>query len=531
MRRHLSIPTLLSWANASLLLSPAFAQSTIRVSVDSAGGQVAGATFPQAISADGRIVTFESAADNLVQGDTNQCVDIFVHDLQTSITSRVSVDSLGTQANGNCSNARLSANGRFISFSSQANNLVLGDTNGFQDAFVHDRQTGRTIRVSVDSLGAQGNERSWPEAISADGRVVALWSFASNLVPGDTNNESDVFIYDVRSAQTVRVSVDTMGLQGNGDSRVPSISADGRYIAFFSQASNLIAGDTNGVGDAFLHDRQTGQTSRVSEDSAGIQGNQETEYPTISADGKFIAFASRATNLVPGDTNGVYDIFVKDQITGQTSRVSLDSSGMAGNASSFNPCISADGRFVAFQSWANNFVTGDLNGVEDNFVFDRQLGLISLVSVDSVGVQGDAASWWPSISADGRYISFSSYAANLVSGDTNGAMDVFVHDRGAIEPSLVKTGTCPGAISLKVNNATANGMIAVIYGPAGVFVKPTMPCQGLVLGVNPPTLGAIVSANGSGTAILNLNAPAGLCGRSVQAIDMAMCSETNTIVL
>jgi Tol biopolymer transport system component len=203
---------------------------------------------------------------------------------------------------------------------------------------------GTTERVSVDSAGNQGNDHSWAAAISAEGRYVAFLSYASNLVPGDSNGVGDVFVHDRQTGITERVSVDSAGNQGNDHSGYPSLSADGRYVAFQSSASNLVPGDNNGHCDIFVHDRQTGATERVSVDSAGNEGDYESYDPAISADGRYVAFQSGALNLVPGDTNVEMDIFVHDRQTGITERVRVDSAGNEGNGESQPPAISADGR-------------------------------------------------------------------------------------------------------------------------------------------------------------------------------------------
>ena len=297
--------------------------------------------------------------------------------------------------------------------------------------------TGPTSRVSVASDGTQGNDGSVSSSISADGRYVAFYSYASNLVSGDTNGRLDVFVHDQQTGQTSRVSVASDGAQGNHNSYFSSISADGRYVAFFSGASNLVPGDTDGWGDVFVHDQQTGQTSRVSVASDGAQGNHNSYFSSISADGRYVAFDSYASNLVPGDTNGALDVFVHDRQTGQTSRVSVASDGTEGSGSSEYPSISADGRYVAFFSEASNLAPGDTNGVDDIFMHDRQTGQTNRVSMASDGTQGNAESRYPSISADGRYVAFHSGASNLVPGDTNGVADVFVHERDSPLPSLI----------------------------------------------------------------------------------------------
>jgi cold shock CspA family protein len=319
---------------------------------------------------------------------------------------------------------------------SNASNLVSGDTNASRDIFVHDRLSGQTTRVSVASDGTQGNRATafaFP-AISGDGRYVAFGSEASNLVPGDTYGPEDIFVHDRQTGQTTRVSRASDGAQGNGDSISPSVSGDGRYVAFMSFANNLAPDNTSG-SDIFVHDRQTGQTTKVSIASDGTQGIGFTDFPAISGNGRYIAFMSFANNLVPGDTNNIEDIFVHDRQTGQTTRVSVTSDGTQGNSSSNSPAISGDGRYVAFRSFASNLISGDTNGTADIFVHDRQTGQTTRVSVASDGTQGDESSIYspsnsPALSSTGRYFAFASGASNLVPGDTNGGPDIFVHNRG-----------------------------------------------------------------------------------------------------
>jgi hypothetical protein len=232
-----------------------------------------------------------------------------VHDRQTGQTSRVSVASNGSQGNNFSVTAALSEDGRFVAFRSLASNLIGGDTNGTQDIFVHDRQTGLTTRVSGNN-GAEPNSASFEPALNADGRFVAFYSFASNLVTGDTNNLQDVFVHDRQTGQTTRVSIAGDGTQANAFSQAAVLSADGRFVTFHANASNLVAGDTNTQVDVFLHDRQTHQTTRLSLATDGIEGNNFSLNLALSADGRFAAISSRASNLVAGDTNGSEDVFV-----------------------------------------------------------------------------------------------------------------------------------------------------------------------------------------------------------------------------
>ncbi|MEG3929858.1 calcium-binding protein [Microcoleus sp. T3_B1] len=414
-----------------------------RVSVDSAGNQGNRDSYQPSISADGRFVFFTSDASNIVPGDTNNTFDIFVRDTLTNTTTRVSVDSAGNQADSNSGRPSISADGRFVAFLSNASNIVPGDTNSSYDVFVRDRLTNTTTRVSVDSAGNQANMGSDGASISADGRFVAFLSNASNLVPGDTNNRNDIFVRDTLTNTTTRVSVDSAGNQQNGSSlfNAPSISADGRFVAFDSNASNLVPGDTNIRRDIFVRDTLTNTTTRVSFDSAGNQGNTDSYSPSISADGRFVAFTYGASIPVPGDTNSSGDIFVRDTLTNTTTRVSVDSAGNQANFRSYNASISADGRFVAFSSDASNLVPGDTNPETDMvgrdiFVRDTLTNTTTRVSVDSAGNPGNSSSDSPAISADGRFVAFDSKSSNLVLGDTNNTDDIFVVDTSST-PNLI----------------------------------------------------------------------------------------------
>ena len=421
-----------------------------RTSVDSAGKEGNGLSDSPSLSADGRYVAFESDAANLVANDTNGVRDIFVHDRGTGKTTRVSVDSARQQGSSSSFNASLSADGRCVAFESDAANLVANDSNGVRDIFVHDRVTGWTSRVSVDSAGMQGNSRSMNPSFSADGRCVAFESDAANLVASDTNGVRDVFIHDRGTGKTTRVSVDSAGKQGNMQSAWPSLSVDGRFVAFESHATNLVTNDTNGVRDVFIHDRVTGKTTRVSIDSTGWQGNSDSYCASISADGQYVAFESYATNLVVSDTNGVKDIFVHDRVTGKTTRMSIDSAGKQGNKTSTWPSLSADGRYVGFESNATNLVAEDTNNGDDVFVHDRATGKTSRVSLDSSGRQGNKQSTRPSLSPDGRLVAFHSSANNLVPNDLNGVQDIFVHD-GIPSPTLTPTGPPRTGTSVTLN--------------------------------------------------------------------------------
>ena len=300
------------------------------------------------------------------------------------------------------------------------------------DVFVRDRLAGVTRRVSVGPGGRQANAGSFGPAISANGRYVAFVSAASNLVAGDTTPSYDVFVRDRSAGVTRRVSVGAGGLQANGSSFGAAISPRGRYVAFISSASNLVAGDTNHASDVFLRDRGAGLTSRVSVGPGGRQANGASDSPTtaVSANGRYVAFDSFASNLVAEDTNHANDVFVRDQVVGVTRRVSLGGAGRQANDDSYSPSMSANGQYVAFHSYASNLAPNDAGrGASDVFVRDRSAQTTILVSIGRGSRQANGPSFGKAMSADGRHVTFDSIASNLVRRDTNRRSDVFVRDK------------------------------------------------------------------------------------------------------
>lgn len=429
----------LSWFEAEALNpDPELDGSTQRVSVSSDGSQGNGASYGPALSPDGRYVAFFSQADNLVPDDANGYYDLFVRDRELGETERVSLATDGSQGDGESKRPSISADGRYVVFESLASNLVLSDTNGQEDIFIHDRQTGQTQRLSVASDGTQGNNRSWWPHISADGRFVTFDSYASNLIPGDTNHTRDVFLHDRGSGETARVSVASDGGQGDGLSRWGAPSADGSVIVFSSQASNLVPVDENEADDIFIHDRISGQTVRISLGPGGVEGNGDSYAPQISADGRYVVFDSSASNLVAGDGNTAVDVFLYDRQAGTMELISVASDGGQGDDDSRWPFVSDDGRYVSFTSWAANLVPGDDNDTWDVFLRDRHLETTERVSVAGEGDQGNGDSGggagtfdaYSPVAAGGRTVAFQSAASNLVAYDSNDAWDLFTRDRG-----------------------------------------------------------------------------------------------------
>ncbi len=391
---------------------------------DSSGAQANAGSVRGQLSADGRYVVFVSGATNLIPNDTNNMEDVFIKDRQTGATTRVSVASQsGEQANNGSGSAVISGDGRYVAFYSAATNLVSGDTNGVGDIFVHDRQTGLTTRVSVNSSGHEANGENSDSymAISGDGRYVAFSSEATNLVSGDTNNAGDIFVHDRQTSQTRRVSVASNGAEANGGSGAVDISDDGRYVAFSSGGTNLVAGDTNGKADIFVYDLQTGGITRVSVNTSGEQADGGGGSPAISGDGRYVVFLSDSGNLDPraDEYRGKDLVYVHDRQIGQTTLASVYSEGGIMTVGLFDqPTISRDGRYVAFSFYDK----GDNNGIMNIWVRDLQTG----ASIRATG--GNDSSFGASLSADGKIVAFWSGASNLVSGDTNGAPDIFVRE-------------------------------------------------------------------------------------------------------
>ena len=519
------------------LLSSVSAQSpsTTRVSLGWLNNE---ATFPcqaPSTSGDGRYVVFQSADTNLVPGDANGAMDVFLRDTVLDSIRRVSVTSGGIEGNAASSNPSISENGRYIAFHSAATNLVVGDTNGYTDVFVYDRTLFTTIRVSLTQLGGQtmGGD-SVGGVISADGNFVGFRSWATNIPSNpDTNGVSDIFRWDRTLGTVRRISVAENGDEPNKESIGAAISGTGRHVVFCTKADNMLPPgvDTNNAYDVFLRDVFLSTTVLISKSSSGLLGNMDSSQASVSEDGHYVAFQSSATNLVASDTNGSADIFRHDTQTGVTIRLSVHSNGSQANGASAAPAISFDGRIIAFESSASNLVSGDTNSDKDVFIRDALIGQTSRVSVSTGGAQADRASVDPFISGDSRFIVFESAATNLVSGDTNLAADIFKRDRGPLGVVLTKSGTCPGSMTITATGATPSRLVAVVYGSPGSFTLTIPPCSGLVLGISNPTLGALISANASGEAALTFNARGGTCGKTVQVVDVTTCDKSNTITL
>lgn len=340
-------------------------------------------------------------------------------------TTRVSVTSAGTQTVRPSFAQTISADGRRVVFESNDFGLVPADTNYARDVFLADRETGQTTRISTGSGGEQADGSIWSPSLSEDGRWLAFGSTMSTLVPGDTNEVSDVFVKDLTSGLVTRVSVGPGGAQCDGGSRAAAMSGDGRWVAYLSTASTPVCGGAGGTLGLVVTDRTTGATTRVVDFSASPHA--EVRDLVVSRDGRWIAFASDAATLVPGDVNYVADVFVTDRTTGVTTLVSAGPGGAPADGISADPAISADGRWITYRSYASNLVPGDAYATSDVFLTDRTTGTTTLLSTSATGTFAAWRSYAPSISADGRFVSYTAYRP-LPSGTATLA-DVMVVDR------------------------------------------------------------------------------------------------------
>jgi Tol biopolymer transport system component len=446
----------LSAAMASAAVPPA--QTLVRASVSSTGAQADAHTPLRAsatcmsVSADGRFVAFVTAASSLVPGDTNGVDDVFVRDLFLGTTARVSVSSSGQQALADrygrgCFDAAISGDGRYVSFSTAGTKLIDGEKGGGSrvDVYVRDRVAGTTERVSVSTSGGAPNGDSAYASISADGRYVAFYSHATNLVANDLNRTSDVFVRDRVARTTARASVDSAGRAADGSSLVTTnsaLSADGRCVVFVSAASNLVGGDTNGAADVFVRDLAAGSTERVNLSASGGQlaGGVALGTQSISGDGRCVTYVSNAPDQMPAGaprndpsnptSSYCYQAFQFDRVARTTAIVSREASGELADRGVGAGMVgsSADGRYLSFVSRSTNLVPGYAGDVSAVFLRDGATGAVILVEVGLGGSSPDGPAWpfQSLLDAAGHTVVFAAEATNLVVGDTNGVRDVFV---------------------------------------------------------------------------------------------------------
>jgi hypothetical protein len=470
--------------------------SLISRAAGAAGAKGNNDSFDSTISGDGRLVAFTSFASNLHSDDGDAKADVFVRDAQTGATALVSRATGAAGAKGiNASGApAISGDGRFVAFDSESQNLSPDDGDAISDVFVRDLQTNTTTLVSraTGATGQKGNNVSLTPAISTDGRFVAFYSNAS-LSADDGDSESDVYVRDLQANTTTLVSRATgvAGVKGNSFSWQPAISSDGRFVAFTSGASNLSAADGEGLDDVFVRDLQTNTTTLVSraDGAGGANSNGLSMEPAISSDGRFVVFTSNAANLGPGD--GTYQVFVRDLQASTTTLVSRASgaTGGVGNGASDQAAISADGQMVAFRSAASNLHADDGDLVKDVFVRDRQANATTLVSraAGTTGIKGNGDSDAPALSGDAHFVTFASHAWTLHPDDGDGWKDVFRREIfGNVQP-----------------NATADAYLTNQNTPL------TVPAPGVLTNDTDadgdPLSAQLVSGPGHGTLALNAN--------------------------
>jgi Tol biopolymer transport system component len=407
------------------------AQSIEEISVADSGSEGGARSYSPDVSDDGLRIAFTSDAHDLVQNDTNYAADVFVRRRDLGTTIRVSVSSSGVQADRGSREPRISGDGSNLVFTSDADNLIPTDLNGVSDVFLRDLNASTTTRMSVNNAGTKGGNRaSFSPAISSDGRYVVFASDATDLVTGDSNGVTDVFVRDRKAKTTIRVSVATNGTEANGASTEPDISRDGRYVTFTSTATNLDPNDSDSTVDVYLHDMTTGTTTLVSVNSNGTKGNNASYVSSVSDDGTRVLFQSTASNFVSGDLGWSPDAFVRDLSAGTTTCIDVDSNGTIGGIPSLAYSdLSGDGRFAFFNSESPSLVEDDVNFASDVFAHETPSGVTIRSSVAWDGTESNGDSTTLRTSIDGRHVVFSSTASNLLTAPTNGVEQVYLRER------------------------------------------------------------------------------------------------------
>ncbi len=469
---------------------------------------------------DGRFVAFESSASNLTAGDGNGASDVFVRDQQSGAVELVSTTAGGDAGNYASDQPSVSEDGNRIAFRSAASDLVSEPGLALTAIYVRDRTAGTTTRVSVTSDGTAANGPSAEPRISGDGRYVTFSSTADNLAPDDGNQRSDVFVHDLVTGATEPVSVRTNGAIGGGTSTAPAIDRDGRYVAFRSTTVDLVSGDTNGGSDVFLRDRTAGTTIRVSVTTTGAQVGPGSAAPAISVDGRVIAFESPATDIVADDGNRSTDIFVRNLNTLTTSIVSVDNGDVLGEGSSHAPTISADGRYVAFAT-PSQLVPDDENYLDDVYVRDRLKAKTRRISTTLLQGEVYEPSRAPALSGDGRSVAFRSAAPDLVGGDGNHVDDVFIKpvtvpSVSAVAPASITRGT---SVTMTVNGTGFLPGVTVLVPDPGMSA-------GAVTVQSETKLTVPVTASPdatTGTATLWIVLPGTGAGATVSSVGLCPC--------
>lgn len=379
-----------------------------------------------AVSDSGRFVAFTSEATNLVPGDTNLRRDVFLRDRELGTTVRVSVGDQGQQGDGNCSGVAVSNDGRFVAFGSDSTNLVPNDSNNTVDVFLWDATTGTSRLVSQTPTGASGDSRSEFPSMDGLGRRIVFQSRATDLVAGDSNGFQDVFVWERATGAIELVSVSSTGAPSTGVSANPYLARDGRYVAFETGAT-WDPMDPNNLADIYVRDIDGGTTELVGGQPGGY--NAAVRDPAISMGGRYVTFATSATNVIPTNQNGLSDVYRADRQTGVIEQVSLATNGDQPNDASFAGDISVDGAWVAFESNATN-IDPSVTSSASLFVRRVDQEWTELVSVSHAGDPLVFPATDASIGGDGRFVAFRTGDTSAVPGDPYGYFDVVMRDRG-----------------------------------------------------------------------------------------------------
>jgi len=406
-----------------------------RVSLGIDGAEGDGSAYEGSVSNSGRIVAFHSNSTNVHPGATAGEFQVFVRDLRTGGTELISADGDGNEGNGYSYYPGLSANGRRVVYYTIADNIAPDATPSNPQVVLFDRRTGETIQVSAPPSGeaADGGCSLYDcRPMSGNGRFVVFPSTSTNLVEGDANGVQDVFLYDAARRTTERIS-NGIGAEADGSSRFPSISPNGRWILYSSLATNLVEGDLNGQADVFLYDRVKRTTRLVSLADDGSQGDGGSDVTSsaVSNNGRWVAFCSSATNLVEGDGNGVFDVFLRDLRAGTTTRISVGPGPdfAEGGQNAGTPAITPDGRLVTYWTYASNMIDPtDTMGV-DQIVYDPRTGT-SRRALEALGGGESGGSgnygYWNQMSPNGRWYVVVSDSGAIEAGDANGDWDVYL---------------------------------------------------------------------------------------------------------
>jgi Tol biopolymer transport system component len=487
----------LAFAGLALLAAagPAAAQSRFEresVASDGTEGNQQSPYRTVAFSADGRWIAFDSPASNLAPWDQNNTIDVFVHDRTSGATLLVSVALTGLSGDSNSELGGMSADGRFITFLSYADNLVKYDTNHYGDVFVRDRDPDgngvfdegneTTTRVNVAGDGSQANNFSYLPAISADGTTIAYASDATDLVAGDANGASDVFVYDVATGTTAIASLNNSGVQGNSSSYQPHLSGDGQLVCFVSSSTNLVKKDLNQRSDVFVRDRAAGATERESVRTDLGESNGDVYDVSFSDDGRFVAFSSYATNLVDGDTNNDMDVFLRDRAAATTIRVDVTPQGTQADHGAYAPFLAPSGSSLIFGSAATDIAGTETNHTGDVFQTDLATFVTRKVSTHPSGIEGANGSYGYAVSNDGQLVALVAYGFDLIGSDANSVLDLLVRDYAVGDPiaawenygagwpgALGVPGLVPSAnpvmgttIDLELGNSTATFTVGIL---------------------------------------------------------------------